>query len=285
MRRYLAVLLAMTSLLTACGGSGGSTGRGGSVDVLYAGSLLTLMEHRVGPGFHSASGYTFSGVSGDSGALANQVKAGTQQADVFISANPSKDQVLEGPANGGWVSWYATFATSGLVLGYNPSSRFAAALRTRPWYEVITEPGFLLGRTDPATDPKGKLTVTALDDAASMHHAATAASVLASANVFPENTLVGRLQSGQLDAGFFYSVEAASAGIPAVPLSGIPPLAARYTVTVLARAPHPAAAEAFVKYLLGPRGRPALTGGGLTVVAPVVSGSPPPGLAAVLSRR
>lgn len=252
--------------------------------MLYAGSLLTLMERYIGPSFHAATGYTLSGVSGDSGSLANEVKAGSQQGDVFISASSSKDLLLEGAANGNWVSWYATFATSDLVLGYNPHSRFAAALKSRPWYDVVTRPGFLLGRTDPATDPKGKLTVTALDDAARTHGADTGPLVASTSNVFPENTLVGRLQSGQLDAGFFYGVEAASAGLPTVPLSGIPTLEASYTVTILNRAPHQSAAAAFLGYLLGPGGRAALSREGLAVVKPLeVSGAPPADLRAVLA--
>jgi molybdate/tungstate transport system substrate-binding protein len=31
---------------------------------------------------------------------------------------------------------------------------------------------------------------------------------------FPEQTLLGRLEAGQLDDGFFYSIEAREAGIP-----------------------------------------------------------------------
>jgi hypothetical protein len=40
------------------------------------------------------------------------------------------------------VSWHATFATSTLVLGYHPKSRFAQELRTKPWYQVVGWPGF-----------------------------------------------------------------------------------------------------------------------------------------------
>ncbi|HET6963915.1 MAG TPA: extracellular solute-binding protein [Acidimicrobiales bacterium] len=257
----------------------------GPVQVLYAGSLVTLMDHHVGPAFQAATGLTLSGVSGDSGSLAGEIKGGTQQGDVFISASPSKDQILEGPANGDWVGWYANFATSDLVLGYNPHSRFASQLRSSPWYDVVTRPGFLLGRTDPSTDPKGKLTVTALADAAAQG-APTGPLSKSTSNVFPESTLVGRLQSGQLDAGFFYAVEAASAGIPTVPLTGIASLQAHYTVTVLNRAPHPAAAAEFVRYLLGPQGAAELAREGLTVARPIdVSGTPPADLQAVLSGR
>ena len=276
-----------TSVAPAGSSSTSAAGSGsGPVDVLYAGSLVTLMEHTIGPAFQSATGYTFSGTSGDSGTLANDIKGKTVQGDVFISANPSKDQLLEGTANGNWVSWYASFATSGLVLGYNPHSKFAAQLQSQPWYNVITQPGFLLGRTDPSTDPKGKLTVTALDDAASTDSASTKSIESNSATVFPETSLVGRLQAGQLDAGFFYAVEAAAAHIPTVPLAGIPTLKAEYTITVLNNAPDQAAADSFVGYLLGSQAGPVLTQDGITLVKPAqVTGTPPANLQGILSAQ
>jgi molybdate/tungstate transport system substrate-binding protein len=236
------------------------------------------MNNDIGPGFHSSTGYTFSGTPGDSGSLANEIKGKTVVGDVFISANPSKDVGLEGATNGSWVSWYALFASSPLVLGYNPASKFAAALKTEPWYTVLAMPGILVGRTDPATDPKGVLAVTALDDAA-ITYSEPALKTLAteSADVFAENTLVGRLQAGQLDVGFFYGVEAAAAHITTVPLTGVPTgLEAKYTVTVLNQAPHLARADAFVEYLLGAEGAAALTKEGMVIKKPVsVSGTPP----------
>jgi len=137
---------------------------------------------------------------------------------VFVSASPAVNLTLAGPTNGSWVSWYVKFATSPLVLGYNPKSTFAADLKTQPWYKVVTKPGFLLGRTDPALDPKGVLAVQAVNATAKNEKDPSLTSVLSStATVFPEETLVGRLQSGQLDAGFFYAAEAKAAGIPTVP--------------------------------------------------------------------
>src|ERR1700693_3025261 len=69
------------------------------------------------------------------------------------------------PPNGDWVSWYVAFAQSPLVIGYSPSSRFAAELQSKPWYEVMQEPGVRIGRTDPKLDPKGALTVQLLAQA------------------------------------------------------------------------------------------------------------------------
>jgi molybdate/tungstate transport system substrate-binding protein len=85
--------------------------------------------------------------------------------------------------------------------------------------------------------------------------------------VYPEETLVGRLQAGQLDAGFFYTSETTPAGIPTVELTGVA-LKASYTVTVLNQAPHQAGGEAFASYLLGPAGQAALTKSGFHLVQP-----------------
>jgi molybdate transport system substrate-binding protein len=247
--------------LTAASGSG-------PVNVLYAGSLVDLMTKQVGPAFKKATGYTFTGFSGDSTSLATEIKGKTQVGDVFVSASPKADAKLQGSANGNWVGWYATFATSPVVLGYNPKSKFAAALKTQPWYKVIAESGIRVGRTDPATDPKGVLTVTALTSAAKKHHESALTKLATSkSDVFPEDTLVGRLQSGQLDAGFFYAAEAAAGNIKTVPLTG-ENLSASYTITVLNKAPHKAGAVAFINYLLGAAAKPALKKDGFVLVSP-----------------
>ncbi len=252
---------------TTASPSSSATGSG-PVDVLYAGSLVNMMQKQIGPGFQQASGYTVSGISAGSKDLAAEIKGKVHQGDVFISASPTVNTTLEGEANGNWVSWYATFATSALVIGYNPSSKFAADLKTKPWYEVFTEPGFRLGFTDPKTDPKGVLAAEALNDTATKLNL-PALKMLATntSDVFPEETLVGRLQSGQLDAGFFYTAEATAASIPTVPVTG-ESLKATYTVTVLNQAPHQAGAEAFVSYLLGPSGQAILKQDGFTLVSP-----------------
>jgi molybdate/tungstate transport system substrate-binding protein len=273
----LTVAMALAALGAACGSSTTASSSSssqttaaahGPVDVLYAGSLVNLMERDLGPKFTAATGYQFSGFGAGSAQVANQIKGGVRQGDVFISASPQVNATLEGAGNGNWVSWYASFAKGNLVLGYNPNSRFAAQLRTEPWYQVIGRPGFQLGRTDPVLDPKGQLTVQALTQAADVYHdSALLGLTKTTAGVFPEETLVGRLQAGQLDAGFFYSNEAREAGIPTVTLGAIH-LAATYTVTVLNRAPHASGAVAFVNYLLGSKGQGILTPHGLILIKP-----------------
>lgn len=263
-RTLLLIVLLGGLLATGCGGATTSGSGHGNVIVLYAGSLENLMETSVGPAFHRATGYSFAGYPAGSTELANEIRGGVRQGDVFISAAPKVNSTLTGSANGNWVSWYAPFASTRLVLGYDPSSRFAHALRTRPWYQVIAEPGFRIGFTDPKLDPKGVLTVAALDAAATRYHEPALKRIAGSqANLFPEQDLVGRLQSGQLDAGFFYSVEASAAKIPTVSLGAVKEQSV-YTLTVLDRAQNQAGASAFVKFLLGPRGQALLRSVGLS---------------------
>jgi len=249
----------------------------GTVNVLYAGSLVNLMEHGIGPAFDKATGDTFQGFAGGSNLLANQIKGKLRHADVFVSANPKVNDSLMGANNGDWVSWYIAFAHSPLVIGYNPNSKFAADFKTRPWYQVLQEPGIRIGRTDPKLDPKGRLTV------ALMQHAATyykkpdlEQQVLGAADnpaqVLPEETLVGRLQSGQLDVGFFYSTETADAKIPAVALPAEIAPKAVYTVTVVHDAGNPSGADQFVRFLLGPQGRSLMTAHGMDLQKPTLSG-------------
>jgi molybdate/tungstate transport system substrate-binding protein len=261
----LVLLLSDCSSTTTTTASAKGTG---PVDVLYAGSLVTMMENAMGPAFEGATGYTYSGFSAGSDALASDIKGKTQVGDVFISASPKVNASLAGSANGSWVSWYAAFGTSPLVIGYNPNSSFATQLQTKPWYDVVTQPGFLLGRTDPATDPKGALAVQALNQTAAAEHLPALSQLATSTSgEYPEQTLVGLLQSGQLDAGFFYATEAKAAGIPTVSLGSIH-LNAVYTITVLNRAPHAAAGEAFVTFALGPEGRSIMKHDGLTLITP-----------------
>ena len=238
----------------------------GTVNVLYAGSLVALMEQQIGPAYEKATGYKFAGFGAGSTALAAQIKGKVRKADVFISASPKADAELMGKANGDWVQWYISYAASPLVLGYNKKSKFVEKIKAGPWYDVITEPGFRVGTTDPEADPKGKLAHQALL-AAGKDHAKLLDLAKSDKIVFPEETLVADLQSGQLDAGFFYSSEAKAAGIPTVELTG-QKLKATYTASVLNNAPNKAGAEAFVAYLLGPDARKILQQDDFQLITP-----------------
>jgi molybdate/tungstate transport system substrate-binding protein len=264
----------------------------GKVNVLYAGSLVNLMEHGIGPAFLKATGNTFQGYAGGSDKLAKEITGKLRQGDVFISANPKVNDSLTGAANGDWVSWYVTFAESPLVLGYNATSKFAKDFKTKPWYQVLQEPGIHIGRTDPKLDPKGRLTLQLMKQAETFYkNPNLSQQVLGDpenpAQVLPEETLIGRLQSGQVDVGFFYSTETSDAKIPAIQLPASITPKAVYTITVLHNAPNEAGATQFAEFLLGKQGQSLLHQHGLAAHAITLTGDQsavPAGIRALLPK-
>jgi len=282
-RKYLSGLAVtgVAFLVAASGASAASSAiaakASGDVDVLSAGSLDTLMTKSVGPAFHKATGYTLSDISMGSSALATDIKNKVYAADIFVSASPTVTQSLEGKKNGSWVSWYADFADSPEVLGYDPKSKFAHDLQTKPWYDVVTEPGFLLGRTNPSQDPGGVLAYKALTETANAEHI-PALKTLATetSDEYPEDVEQAGIQNGQLDASFMYAADAISQGSPYVKLVGpksLSALAGEYTISILKGSSHTAAADAFVKFLLGPIGQAEMKKDKFGIVAPAkVSG-------------
>jgi molybdate/tungstate transport system substrate-binding protein len=256
----------------------------GDVDVLSAGSLDTLMTKTVGPAFHTATGYTLVDTSGGSGTLESDIKNKIDVADVFISASPTDIAGLVGAANGNWTTWYASFAASPEVLGYYPKSKFAHDLQTMPWYKVITMPGFRLGRTNPSQDPGGVLAAEALNETATAQNL-PALKTLATetSDEYAENPEEADIQTGQLDAAFMYEADANSQGSPFVKLTGVN-LAGDYNITVLTNAPHLAAAEAFVQFLLGSTGQSEMKADNFEILSPAkVTGSGvPSGLSSLL---
>ncbi|SIT41197.1 ABC-type molybdate transport system, periplasmic component [Paraburkholderia ribeironis] len=303
-RKLLASLVAIAGIVTAVpafaqsapkevplGGSPKQVPSGdGTVNVLYAGSLVNLMERSIGPAFEKATGQQFRGYAAGSNKIANEIKGKLRRGDVFISASPKVNSSLMGQANGDHVTWYVNFAESPLMIGYNPRSRFAAQFRSKRWDQVLQEPGIRIGRTDPKLDPKGAFTVEMMTKAAGLYQQPDLVEKTLGApdnpeQVLPEETLVGRLQSGQLDAGFFYSTETSDLKIPALRPAPELQVKASYTLTILNDAPNRSGAVSFVDFLLSEQGRALLRQHGVDVVKPSVSGSAqaiPPSVQAVL---
>ncbi|MBF6590102.1 MAG: extracellular solute-binding protein, partial [Ktedonobacterales bacterium] len=170
-------------------------------------------------------------------------------------------------------------------------------------YTVLRMPGLRLGRTDPALDPKGVNTLFALRLAERYYaQPGLARAILGTdtnpAQIFPEEDLVARLSSGQLDAGFFYLNEVRDAGLPSVSLptqinlsdatqsayyaqatystpqgktlTGAPIL---YSLTIPATVKNEAGAEAFVRYLLGSQGQRLLRNAGVLAAPYTLTGA------------
>src|SRR5579863_5097252 len=117
-----------------------------TVSVLYAGSLAAVMENGVGPAFTKATGDALQGEAQGSLGAARMIHDRVRTPDVFVSADPGvNNDVLMGAKNGNLVKWYMVLASSQLVLGYNPRSKFAPKFAEAqagpkgkmPWYEVL----------------------------------------------------------------------------------------------------------------------------------------------------
>lgn len=280
----------------------------GTVNVLYAGSLVNLNDKVIGPTYHALTGYTYQGQGLGSVAIVNAIKGHIQVPDVVELVNPSTNRSLMGQANGNYVSWYITYARTELVIGYDPASRFASLFnRARhhkiPWYRPLLASGLRFGRTDPALDPKGYYSLFALRLAQRLYHLkGFAHHVLGGAEnpaqIFPEEVLVARLLTGQVDAGVFYLNEVKDLGIPYVTLpakvnfgdpryaklyateryktsqgtvvSGTPIL---YTITVPSTVKNRPGAVAFVHFVLGRRARILSAIHGLLPIRPSIYGN------------
>lgn len=284
--------------------------------VLYAGSLVALMENGLGPAFTKASRIAVQGRPGGSVALAHMILDGLQIPDVFVSADPGVNRLLLRPASGPSAPWFFTLARTTMVIAYSPASRFAPAFREaaagrRAWYDVLASPGLRLGRTDPRLDPKGYRTILLLRLAEQYYQRGGLEARLLGApenpaQTFPEEALVGRLDSGQLDAGFFYLTEVEEQHLPYIPLPdqinlgnpGMARLYARavftdaagavhrgapilYTIAIPSTARNLSGAVQFVQFLYGPTARQILKAHGLLPVRILVGGDPrtvPPSL-------
>ncbi len=283
----------VTAVMTAgCGQSTQSAASHTSnppLSVLYAASMTKVMEDDIAPGYLNSAHVQVYGETGGSSELAQMIASGIKQPDVFISADPRvNDNILLGPSHHNMEDWYATLASDEMVIVYNPKSRFSAALKeaanTGNWLSVLEKPGFLLGRTDPKLDPKGTDAILVMELAARYYHQPDLVNrILGSTEnpkqVFPEETLMSRLTTGQLDAAFAYRNEAVEWGLPYITLPkqinlGDPAYAKTYatvsapgaggkqqqgapivfTISIPNTTKHPSEATAFVEYMLSGAG-------------------------------
>lgn len=235
------------------------------VSVLYAGSLVTPMQGPIAKAL-ATRGIAFQGQPGGSKQLANLIAAGLRTPDIFISVDPALVAKL-----GEKVASSVTFADTAIGLGWKPNSKgaaeFAAAAAGRvPWLSALTQPGILLGRTDPRLDPKGAYTIDALR---LLLGTAGERRVLGAdenpMQIFPEEDLLARLDTGEIDAGIFYRTEAIARHLQFAPFPGAAGLPGKitFTLAVLKDAPHPRAARAFESFLLHGAGRAILQAAGL----------------------
>lgn len=235
------------------------------VSVLYAGSLVTPMEGPIKTAL-AAEGIDFQGQGAGSKMLANLISSGVKSPDVFISVDPKLVLGL-GPK----VASAVTFANTSLGIGWSNDSKRSVLFQSvaagkMTVLQALQTPGIVIGRTDPKLDPKGVYTIQAMTMLAG---AAGEKAILGddqnAAQIFPEEDLLARIDTGQADVGFFYKTEAVARDLHFVPLPGAASLSDKitYTLAVMQAAPHPAQAKAYAAFMLTGDGKDILQKAGI----------------------
>ena len=198
----------------------------GDVNVLYAGSLISVMETKVGPAL-SHLGYGYKGEGHGSIQDANMIIDGQRFPDVFISVGEQPiTKLIEN--NPSLAKRYLGFASDELVIAYNPKSHYAADFEkvktgSIPWYQVLAKPGIKFLRSDPLLDPKGCFTVIATKLAGILYHnSRLSPSILKGERnqdqMRPEELLLTLLETGEADAIPAYKHEAIERGFSLISL-------------------------------------------------------------------
>ncbi len=194
----------------------------GVVDVLYAGSLIPVMETSLGPSFSDLE-LKFNGEGHGAVQNANMVLDGQRFPDVFISSGITPIEMLidnDSPL----ASWFLTFASDEMVIAYHPDSDFVVEFeRARqgiiPWYTVLSIPEVKFMRTDPEMNPKGYYMIITAKLADIFYSNTSISQIILRGErnplqLQPEETLMTLLETGEIDAVEAYRHEAVERGLP-----------------------------------------------------------------------
>lgn len=197
------------------------------LEVAYAGSMASMMDGGIKPAVSTALNAELRGRAQGSTGLANLIVAGSIHPDVFICVTPSPMRKV---LKAGSAAEGIPIARTEMVIAYSPKSAYArqfAMLNTpgaRPWWQILEQPGFRFGRTDPRTDPQGLNIIFAMRLAETYYNQPGLADKILGpqfnpAQIFQEPEVMARLQAGQLDAASAYKTQPDAFGLPYVRLS------------------------------------------------------------------
>ncbi|GDY32029.1 molybdate ABC transporter substrate-binding protein [Gandjariella thermophila] len=247
--RPLAALAAAVLALAGCGGgpAGPSNSGSGAVtgDVtVFAAASLTESFTELGRRFEAAHpGTSVKFNFGGSSALAQQINNGAP-ADVFASASPTNmKQVRDAGGVGGQPVTFARNTLQIAVARGDPKHIASLADLTRP-------------------DVRLALCAEQVPCGAAAKQAFQAANVTPKPVTLEQDVkaTLTKVQLGEVDAALVYrtDVAATKGKVDGVDFAEAAKAVNDYPIATLARAPHAAAARAFVDYVLSPQGREVL---------------------------
>ena len=269
---------ALSLVLMACGSATAAT----TLSVYAAGTLAVPFDH-VNQAFEKLHpDVTVQPQFGGSVMMARRIADLHQHADVYAAADYTVIPAVLGKA--GYASWYVGFASNAVTLAYTARSRGAKQINAGNWYSVVSQPGVVIGRSNPNTDPSGYQFLQMLSLASGYYHQPDLEQrVLTNspkeAMRDTETSLMSALQLGEIDYLAIYTSAAKShhlkylhlpadidlsdpsrsslyahgrAATTHGELRGKPIV---YAVTVPSSAEHRTLALEYVRFLIGPEGR------------------------------
>lgn len=256
-----------------------------------------IVNNVVRPQYSTLSyNYIFEG----SRLAANEITQANKSFDIFASADYRiiPDHLIPEHA-----SWYIIFASNAMSVVYTNHSKSASGITPQNWYQIITQPGVVVGVSNKDTDPSGSQAIMMLQLAGLLYYQnssylydqlyVTKAATHQLVIVPTETTLDAQLETGAVDYVLTYSSEAIShkfqylALDPKVDLSdlsqadwyakanvtvsgkrvsGAPIL---YDLTIPSDSPDAPMAIAFIKALFSTQGQQILSASGLRPLNPV----------------
>jgi len=238
---------------------------------------------------------------GGSVAEVKQVTQLGMEADVVGVADYTViPKYMFAPANKAFATWYVGFASNAITFVYTASSKGASTITADNWYQVLSQPGVQIGRSNPDTDPSGYQTLQMLALAEEHYKVpGLAAAILKNAPATnirdTETALIGTLQAGQIDYLAIYRSDAIQHKLKYLDLptainlsdaaqaadyakatvqtkngavSGNPII---YALTIPTNAPHADWAARWLAFVLGPEGQKELTADGFGGVTPALA--------------
>jgi molybdate/tungstate transport system substrate-binding protein len=261
-----------------------------ALDVAYAGSMGSLMEGPLKKAVERALKLELHGRSQGANALAQLIVSGSIRPDVFIPITPGPMLTV---LRSGKAEVAQPIARTEMVIAYSPKSRFApqldaAAAGKAKWWEILQQPGFRFGRSDPAIDPQGRNIIFAMMLAAKEYKQTDLVErilgpTINRQQINMEASVQARMQSGELDAASAYKIQPGPFNLPYIALPNEINLSGRnvhaehpdislsiagktyfpeplvFYAAVLKEAGNPGGAAAFLKWLVSSEARAILT--------------------------
>jgi molybdate/tungstate transport system substrate-binding protein len=196
-----------------------------TLDVAYAGSMGSLMEGPLKRSVAQNLKLEMHGRAQGANALAQLIVGGSIRPDVFIPITPGPMLTV---LHAGKADIAQPIASTEMVIAYSPQSRFApqfdaAANGKANWWEILQQPGFRFGRSDPATDPQGRNIVFTMMLASKEYKrpdlvAKILGPLVNAQQINMESSVQARMQAGELDAASAYKIQPGPFYLPYITL-------------------------------------------------------------------